>query len=238
MNRLEIMSLAFQGEQRDSFNGTFIEVLHSYKINHEAKDVEFLAFFACATMTCNDQQDKDRVEDFLKTVQKRTESVWEYIDLEMYMLDYAFETETLQLLMLMHEIIMTTQTIERSVQLSVRYNQDLTSFFVNIFKNAGIEGVFPDSPYDPQKKIWTFLRLMVRKNGADLGLWGSWIKAIDLQIPLDAKLAQAAVDMGIYDLNAPTAKSREDITDYFRVLFPLDPAKGYFALRSYSMMRE
>lgn len=232
MDRDKIIELACHGEDMSLFSGTYIEAIHEY--DGTAKDKEFLAFFACAGITGDVKKDRERVDSFLANVSQHTSSVWEYIDNEHYMIDYAFDVDTLRLLMLMHEIIMTTQTIERSVQLSRRYNDDLSSFFVKIFNNAGIYNVFPNNPYNPQLRIWTFLRLMVRTGSSvDLGQWkGDWVSAKDLLIPIDKSIVEAAVRIGATDSFDLSARNRDRITDFFRSVFPLDPSRGYYVLVS------
>ena len=229
MTKEQIYELARASEQRARFKDTFIDVLHTY--DAEAKDIEFLAFVGCLLMTGNAEADKKTVEDFLCTVRKHTSSVWDYIDRELYMLDYAIDLRMLPLLMLLHEIILTTQTIENSVKLSLQYNDSPSTFFFRLFTNAGMDEYLSDFP---QYKVFLFLSLMVRDEPVGLRLWRDWISPSHLQVPMNARLFEAAHEMGILSFYNETDQNRSLVTSYFRGFFPEDPVRGYFALLSYA----
>lgn len=230
MAKDELIKLAYEGENPERFKNTFIGVLHSY-IGRDY-DREMLAFVGCALMTGDEQKDKETLEGFLSTVRQRTPSVWEYIDLEFYMMDYAMDVRMLRLLMLLHEVILTTQTIEKSVKMSLRYNKSVEDFFLKLFANAEVDDIFSFDENDPQTKIWTFLRLMVR-NAPDLHQWRI-MKLTDLLIPIDEKIARAAKSLGITSTDELTKNNQIRITNYFRFVFHEDPVKGYYALLAYS----
>ena len=228
----KLSELACRTENLARFEDTFVSVLHSY--NAPVKDREMLAFIGCATMTDDALKDKERLAGFLKTVQERTSSVWQYIDEEMYMIDFALDVDMLQLLMLLHEVILTTQTIEKSVKYSLQYHKSMETFFSRLFANARLMHIIPESVRDPQMKVWTFLCLMIRKEPVCLGLWGDWANPADLQIPLNWKLLHSAYGLGIVTMQYLDNSRRERITEYFRRFFPEDPAKGFFTLLAYA----
>lgn len=231
MTKEQIFELACVSEQRARFKDTFIDILHSY--DAEAKDVEFLAFVGCMLMTGDAKADKKTVEDFLRTVRQHTSSVWDYIDREFYMLDYALDIRMLRLLMLMHEIILTTQTIEKSVKLAMQYNQDFHTFFRRLFANADMNDYVPVNPNDPQFQVFLFLSLMIRDKPIGLHLWHDWISPSCLQVPMNVRLFKAAHDIGILSFCNETDLNRNVVTSYFRKFFPEDPARGFFVLLSY-----
>ncbi|MBQ0089235.1 MAG: DUF2400 family protein, partial [Prevotellaceae bacterium] len=63
----------------------------------------------------------------------------------------------------------------------------------------------------------------------DFGIWQS-ISPTELIIPLDVHVFQEAKKMGITNRNSADAKTAEEITAFFREIFPNDPVKGDFAL--------
>ncbi len=238
---IDIKGLANYTENMACFKDSFISVLHEY--NGSGKDKEMLAFVACCFMTPNAKSDKKDVEHLLSIIREQTTSVWEYIDREMYMVDFfdpsmrtlsfANDMDVLKVFMLLHEVILTTQTIERSVQISYDYNGNYEDFFINIFNSAGVKDIFYADRSDPQERIWTFLRLMVRKSPVDLGLWGNWITPADLQMPINENFVRAAYKMKLYDNIDVTPASRRRITDAFKTYFPDDPVKGFFAIHGF-----
>ena len=81
-----------------------------------------------------------------------------------------------------------------------------------------------------QKKLNMFLRWMVRKNSpVDLGCW-SGVDPCELIIPLDTHVHQMALELGITKSKTASFKTAEEITEFFKVIFPDDPCLGDFAL--------
>ena len=74
---------------------------------------------------------------------------------------------------------------------------------------------------------------MVRRDGiVDLGIWRR-LSPADLVIPLDTHVYHTALSMGITSRRTADIKTAREITDYFRRIFPSDPALGDFALFGY-----
>ncbi|WP_317191435.1 MULTISPECIES: TIGR02757 family protein [Bacteroides] len=94
----------------------------------------------------------------------------------------------------------------------------------------GIHGI-PD--YDKGsacKRLCMFLRWMVRNDGiVDMGIWKR-ISPTQLIIPLDTHVYRLALAMGITERKTPDMQTAIEITDYFKSIFPTDPALGDFAL--------
>lgn len=100
-----------------------------------------------------------------------------------------------------------------------------------------ISSLFPDckpisrGKTSAHKRLWMFLRWMVRRNSpVDLGLW-TWYSPRDLIIPLDTHVLQSAKMLDLVGKNAAADnKTAHALTDTLRQVWPDDPCKGDFAL--------
>ena len=102
-----------------------------------------------------------------------------------------------------------------------------------IFCNIG--GIADARKGSPCKRLWFFLRWMVRQDGiVDLGIWKR-ISPSTLIIPLDTHVHHVAQVMGITSRKSADSKTAQEITDYFKHIFPDDPALGDFALFGYGI---
>lgn len=85
------------------------------------------------------------------------------------------------------------------------------------------------------KRIAMFLRWMVRDDGiVDLGLWKGVDKK-DLIIPLDTHVHRIALELGITKRKTTDIKTAQEITDYFKTIWPDDPCLGDFVLFGYGI---
>lgn len=85
------------------------------------------------------------------------------------------------------------------------------------------------------KKIHMFRRWMVRRDGiVDIGLWRDSDPG-ELIIPLDTHVHSQALEMGLTARRQADFKTADEITGYFRHIFPDDPCKGDFALFGYGV---
>lgn len=85
------------------------------------------------------------------------------------------------------------------------------------------------------KRIAMFLRWMVRNDGiVDLGLWHR-MSSKDLIIPLDTHVHRMALELGITKRKTTDIKTAQEITDYFKTIWPDDPCLGDFALFGYGV---
>lgn len=85
------------------------------------------------------------------------------------------------------------------------------------------------------KKIHMFRRWMIRQDGiVDIGLWRNSDPRC-LIIPLDTHVHSQAVEMGLTARKQTDFRTADEITDYFRHIFPDDPCKGDFALFGYGV---
>lgn len=102
-----------------------------------------------------------------------------------------------------------------------------------IFHN--IAGIADAQKSSPCKRLWFFLRWMVRQDGiVDLGVWKN-ISPSTLLIPLDTHVHHVAQAMGITSRKSADIKTAREITNYFKHIFPDDPALGDFALFAYGI---
>lgn len=84
------------------------------------------------------------------------------------------------------------------------------------------------------KRMWMFLRWMVRKSSVDLGVW-KFITPDKLFIPMDVHVARISRELGILKRNSNDKKAVEELTAYLRILDPVDPVKYDFALFGYGV---
>ena len=101
-------------------------------------------------------------------------------------------------------------------------------FFQTRFANASI---VPKGKTSANKRIFMFLRWMVRKNSpVDLGLW-TWFPPSQLIIPLDVHVLQEAKKLELIPPTAPASfKTAQLLTNRLKQIWPQDPCKGDFAL--------
>lgn len=100
-----------------------------------------------------------------------------------------------------------------------------------------VSSSFPDCKIVPHgknsanKRVYMFLRWMVRVNSpVDLGLW-RWYSPANLIIPLDTHVIQESVKLGLVAKNASASlKTAKMITNELKEIWSEDPCKGDFAL--------
>lgn len=79
------------------------------------------------------------------------------------------------------------------------------------------------------KRLWMFLRWMVRSSGpVDLGQWG-FISPSQLRIPLDVHVGRQSRRLGLLKRKANDALAVEQLTAVLRYLDPHDPVKYDYA---------
>lgn len=82
-----------------------------------------------------------------------------------------------------------------------------------------------------------YLRWMVRKEYPDFGIY-STISPAELQFPLDIHIQRIASVLRIGSRQTPDWKKAEEITDFFREIFPDDPVRGDFALSRLGILKK
>ena len=98
-----------------------------------------------------------------------------------------------------------------------------------------LRDMFYNTPNTSAKRIAMFMRWMVRNDGiVDLGLWKT-VNSKDLIIPLDTHVHSMALELGITNRKITNIKTAQEITDYFKTIWPNDPCLGDFALFGYGI---
>ncbi|EMO86996.1 TIGR02757 family protein [Leptospira noguchii] len=87
------------------------------------------------------------------------------------------------------------------------------------------------------KRYSMFLRWMVRKEFPDFGIYSS-ISPAELQFPLDVHIQRIASVLNLSSRSTSDWKKAEEITDFFRTIFPDDPVKGDFALSRLGILKK
>lgn len=79
------------------------------------------------------------------------------------------------------------------------------------------------------KRLFLYLRWMIRKDRVDPGTW-SGLDRSRLLIPVDAHMLAISHRLGITDRKTGNAKTSVEITDFFRTIDSADPVRFDFAL--------
>ncbi|EMM78337.1 TIGR02757 family protein [Leptospira santarosai] len=87
------------------------------------------------------------------------------------------------------------------------------------------------------KRYSMYLRWMVRKEYPDFGIYAT-ISPSELQFPLDIHIQRIASVLRIGSRQTPDWKKAEEITDFFREIFPDDPVRGDFALSRLGILKK
>lgn len=105
---------------------------------------------------------------------------------------------------------------------AVVYGRDL--------RPRGLLQLLPDpATGSAAKRMYMFLRWMVRKDEVDLGLWGAF-GAEQLVIPVDTHVARIAQNLGLTTRRTADYRMALEITDALKLLDPRDPVKYDFAI--------
>lgn len=86
------------------------------------------------------------------------------------------------------------------------------------------------------KRYSMYLRWMVRKDFPDFGIYAS-VSPEELLYPLDVHIQRVANVLEISSRKTPDWKKAEEITAFFRRIFPEDPTRGDFALSRLGILR-
>ncbi len=89
------------------------------------------------------------------------------------------------------------------------------------------------------KRLNMYLRWMVRKDkhGVDFGLWKK-IKPSELVCPIDLHVARVAKRFGLLERKQVDWQAAVELTNYLKILDPLDPVKYDFALFGLGVMEK
>lgn len=108
----------------------------------------------------------------------------------------------------------------------------LTSWRNEIYNRGSVEcgHLLPDPARKSAcKRLFMFLRWLVRKDKVDVGIWKS-VGAENLVLPLDVHLHRWCVKFQATTLKAPSLKAAVEASRAFAAICPADPVKYDFAL--------
>ena len=111
-------------------------------------------------------------------------------------------------------------------------------FYNNAPKNVG-KGFYFAIP-NPKcggamKRMWMFLRWMVRKSNVDFGIWQDIMKPCQLKIPLDTHVAKISKELGLLTRKANDRKAVDELTSKLLEFDAIDPVRYDFALFGYGV---
>jgi uncharacterized protein (TIGR02757 family) len=94
----------------------------------------------------------------------------------------------------------------------------------------GLERHLPDvKKGSAAKRLWLYLRWMVRSDAVDLGAWPRVDRA-RLLVPLDAHVFRFARALGLTSRSSPDLKAAREVTSWLKTLDPSDPVRYDFNL--------
>jgi len=107
---------------------------------------------------------------------------------------------------------------------------DTTDVYGRSDKPQGLTHLLPDtSRGGTSKRMYMFLRWMVRKDEVDFGLWSNF-GSKNLIIPMDTHVARIAFRLGLTDRKNANYTTAQEITKKLAEFDPDDPVKYDFAL--------
>lgn len=100
----------------------------------------------------------------------------------------------------------------------------------------GVNGIPVAGSTSANKRLYMFLRWMVRKGSpVDLGIW-TRISPAQLLVPVDTHVYATAKALGLTSRNSADLKTSIEITAQMAQIWPDDPARGDFALYGSQVM--
>ena len=100
----------------------------------------------------------------------------------------------------------------------------------------GVNGIPVPGSTSANKRLYMFLRWMVRKGSpVDFGIW-SRINPSRLLVPVDTHVYATAKAMGLTSRSSADLRTSAEITGQMALIWPDDPARGDFALYGSQVM--
>lgn len=128
----------------------------------------------------------------------------------------------------LYRVYETFKDLESAVLVRYQNGDSLTCTLAALFPN--VKGIPRSSSKSACKRLWMLLRWLIRQDGiVDIGIWKS-ISPSELLIPLDTHVFHVARELGITCRKCADKQTANEITEYFRKIYPEDPAIGDFAL--------
>lgn len=227
-------------ETKDFIKDDPVQFPHRY---NRAEDIEIAGFIASLFAYGNR---KAFIGKLNKLFEMMGESPYEYIVAGIFDIDgfnYRFmkEDDIVAILDVLHELYTKDGGLAGLFQRASQ-TDDLMQYVCDYFyshagKKAG-DGFYFAIPNPlkggAMKRMWMYLRWMVRKSAVDLGVW-KFIAPADLKIPMDVHVARISRQLGILKRNANDRKAVAELTEYLKTLDSNDPVKYDFALFGYGV---
>ena len=100
----------------------------------------------------------------------------------------------------------------------------------------GVNGISVPGSTSANKRLYMFLRWMVRKGSpVDFGIW-TRVTPTQLLVPVDTHVYAVAKSLGLTSRCSADLKTSMEITDEMAKIWPDDPARGDFALYGSQVM--
>lgn len=121
----------------------------------------------------------------------------------------------------------------KKIESDKKYENSLHQVIYETFPESKI---VPKGKNSANKRIFMFLRWMVRQNSpVDLGIW-DWYSQKNLLIPLDVHVMQESIKLGLIPEKATASfKTAKLLTEQLKEIWPEDPCRGDFALFGYGV---
>lgn len=232
--------LAARYETEDFIKDDPVQFPHRYK---KAEDIEIAGFIASLFAYGNRKAFIGKLNELFKMM---GESPYKYIlegEFELNGFNYRFmkEDDVIAILEVLKKLYSEDGGLA-GLFASAMNTDDLMQYVCDYFyKNAGKKAgdgfyfAIPNpSKGGAMKRMWMFLRWMVRKSAVDLGVW-KFMTPAQLYIPMDVHVARISRELGILKRNSNDKKAVEELTAFLRSLNPQDPVKYDFALFGYGV---
>lgn len=227
-------------ETEDFIKDDPVQFPHRYK---KAEDIEIAGFIASIFAYGNRKAFIGKLNQLFALM---GESPYEYIingRFELNGFNYRFmkENDVAAILEVLHKLYLKDGGLAGLFAHAVQ-SEDLMQyvcdyFYKNVSEKAG-DGFYFAIPNPSKggamKRMWMFLRWMVRKSAVDLGVW-KFMTPADLCIPMDVHVARISRELGILKRNSNDKKAVTELTAFLRTLDPQDPIKYDFALFGYGV---
>lgn len=115
--------------------------------------------------------------------------------------------------------------------------ESLESGVLNLCREfEGVNGIPVSGSTSANKRLYMFLRWMVRKNSpVDFGIW-TRVDPVQLLVPVDTHVYATAKALGLTSRCSADLKTSIEITGHMAQIWPDDPARGDFALYGSQVM--
>ena len=101
----------------------------------------------------------------------------------------------------------------------------------------GVNGIPVPGSTSANKRLYMFLRWMVRRGGpVDFGIWNR-VSPAQLLVPVDTHVYTVAKSLGLTSRRSADLKTSIQITGEMALIWPDDPARGDFALYGSQVMQ-